>query len=110
MKLAGPQPRRFLLAQVPLGCAVTIILTYVSYLVADSTSTPQFVKYVIAPGYVLGLKYATGRGLLEWLGSFGHIFFTVELFYFGLASFFVLRWANWPKFPANPRHRLWMQP
>ncbi len=100
---------RFPLAQLLLGGFLTLLLTYFSLAIADHVGTPQLIRYVFSPGYVLGVHLASGASLLEALGSFGRIALTVNLIYYGLISFFLIRKINWPKLPRNPRHRFWME-
>jgi hypothetical protein len=102
--------RRFVVAQLLLGGLLTLLLTYVSLAIADHATTPQLVRYVFSPGYVLGVRFATGKGLLDTLGSFGRIAVTVNMIYFGSISFVLLWKINWPKLPRNRRRRFWMEP
>ena len=89
--IVGHQTGRFLRAKVLIGCMLTILLAYVSLSVADHDGTPQIARYVIAPGFVIGMHFASGRGFLGLLGSFGRIALTVNILYYGLISFFLLR-------------------
>ncbi len=106
----NPKQQRFLLAQLTIGVLLTLFLTYISLAIADRVGTPEWVKYVFAPGYVLGMRYARGTGLLDTLGSFGRIAITANITYYGLIVFVVMRQINWPKSPGNPRHHFWMEP
>lgn len=101
------KPERFVLAQF-LGGLLTIILTWVSLTIADHVGTPEFVRYIFSPGYVLGMRFAAGAGFLETLGSFGRIAITANMIYYGLISFFILKKINWPRMPRNPRHHFWL--
>jgi hypothetical protein len=108
--MADREHRRSLAAQVLTGGLLTLLLTYLSLAVADHVGTPEFVRCVFSPGYVLGMRFATGSGFLDRLGSFGRIAITVNMVYFGLFSFILLWKINWPKLPRNRRHRFWMEP
>ena len=105
---AGRNSRRFVVAQVALGGFFTLLLTYVSLAIADHVGTPQLVRYIFSPGFVAGMHFASGIGLLERLGSFGRIAITVNILYYGLINFLLFRKLNWPKWPRNPRHHFWM--
>jgi hypothetical protein len=107
--IEGNQHRRFLAAQLLIGCWLTLMLTFGSIAIADHETTPQLLRYILSPGFVLGLRFMTGRGFLDALGSFGRIVFTINMIYFGLISFLLLWKVNWPKLPKNPRHRFWME-
>jgi hypothetical protein len=100
---------RFQVAQVLIGAFLTLLATYVSLSVADNVGTPQVVGYVIAPGYVLGMHFASGRGFFDTLGSFMRIALAVNFSYYGLIVFFVMKRVNWPKLSRNPRHHFWME-
>lgn len=89
--------RRFVVAQSVVGSLITLFLTYFSLAIADHVGTPDFVRYVLSPGYVLGMRFASGGGWLERLGSFGRIAVTTNLIYYGLLVFLVLRKIDWPK-------------
>jgi hypothetical protein len=104
------QRRRFFAAQLLIGVLLAFLLTCLSIAIADHDTTPQLVRYIVSPGFVLGLRFTTGRGLLDPLGSFGRIAFTVNMIYFGLIGFLLLWKVNWPKLPRNRRHRFWMEP
>ncbi|MGA7560377.1 MAG: hypothetical protein WBV60_10020 [Terriglobales bacterium] len=108
--IEGTQQRRFIFAQLLIGGFLTLMLTFASIAIADHETTPQLLRYVISPGFVLGLRYMTGRGFFDALGSFERIAFTVNIIYFGLITFLLLWKVNWPKLPRNPRHRFWMEP
>jgi hypothetical protein len=105
---AGRKSRRFVVAQVALGSLFTLLLTYLSLAIADHVGTPQFVRYIFSPGFVAGMHFASGIGLLERLGSFGRIAISVNILYYGLINFLLFRKLNWPGWPENPRHRFWM--
>src|SRR5277367_2737481 len=79
----GNERRRFLAAQLLIGGSLTLLLTFVSIAIADHETTPQFLRYIISPGFVLGLRFMAGRGFFDALGSFGRIAFTVNMIYFG---------------------------
>jgi hypothetical protein len=102
--------RRFVAAQLLIGTLLTLLLTYLSLAIADHVGTPEFVRCIFSPGYVLGVRFATGCGFLETLGSFGRIAITVNMIYFGMICFLLLWKINWPQLPTNPRHRFWMEP
>jgi hypothetical protein len=106
---AGHKPRRFIIAQLMIGSFLTLLLTYVSLAVADHVGTPQLVRYILSPGFVAGMRFASGSGILERLGSFGRIAITVNVVYYGLINFLLFRRFDWPKLPKNPRHRFWME-
>jgi len=108
--IAAHKARRFISAQLLVGGMLTVVLTYISLAVADHVGTPRVVRYIFAPGYVLGMRFASGTGLLDTLGSFGRIALTVNMIYYGLISFLLLRKVNWPRAPQNTRHRFWMEP
>jgi hypothetical protein len=101
--------RRFILAQLVIGSLLTLFLTYLGMAISDRPATPQFVRCVISPGFVLGMRFASGEGFLERLGSFGRIAITANVIYYGLLNFLVFRKVNWPKLPRNPNHRFWME-
>ncbi len=105
----GSRHRRFVAAQLMIGTLLASLLTYLSLAIADHVGTPEFVRYVFSPGYVLGVRFATGRGFLDTLGSFGRIAITVNMIYFGLFSFLLLWKISWPKLPKNLRHRFWLE-
>jgi hypothetical protein len=100
--------QRFLVAQVLIGASLTLLATYVSLSIADNAGTPQVVRYAIAPGYVLGMYCASGRGFFDTLGSFVRIALAVNITYYGLISFFAMKRMNWPRLSKNPRHHFWM--
>jgi hypothetical protein len=106
---AGRKPRRFIIAQLMIGSFLTLLLTYVSLAIADHVGTPQLVRYILSPGFVAGMRFASGSGLLERLGSSGRIAITVNVVYYGLINFFLFRKLNWPKLPKNPHHHFWME-
>jgi hypothetical protein len=108
--MADRECRRFFAAQLLIGGLLTLFLTYLSLAIADHVGTPDLVRYVFSPGYVLGMRLATGNGLLDTLGSFGRIAITVNMIYFGFISFVLLWKINWPKLPRNRRHHFWMEP
>jgi hypothetical protein len=105
---AGRNPRRFVVAQVALGTLFTLLLTYVSLAIADHVGTPQLVRYIFSPGFVAGMHFASGSGLLERLGSFERIAIPVNFLYYGLINFLLFRKLNWPRWPENPQHHFWM--
>jgi hypothetical protein len=82
--------RRFVAAQLMIGTLLTLRLTYLSLAIADHVGTPEFVRYVLSPGYVLGVRFATGRGFLDTLGSFGRIAITINMISFGLISLLIV--------------------
>lgn len=102
--------RRFVVAQVILWFAFTFLLTLLSIAIADHVGTPEIVRWIASPGYVLGIRLAWGMGFWDQLGSFMLIALLVNLSYYGLAIFLLLRRINWPKLPRNPRHHFWMEP
>jgi hypothetical protein len=102
--------RRFVVAQLLIGGFLTLLLTYLSLAIADRPTTPQLVRYVFSPGYVLGVRFASGKGFLDRLGSFGRIAITANMIYYGSISFLLFWKLNWPKLPRNPRHRFWTEP
>jgi hypothetical protein len=106
---AALEDRRFLAAQVLIGILLTLFLTYLSIAIADRPTAPQFVRCVISPGFVLGLRFANGNEFLDWLGSFGRIAVTVNVIYFGLINCLLFWKINWPKLPRNARHHFWMK-
>src|SRR6266550_5607500 len=75
--------RRFVVAQLLIGSFLTLLMTYLSLAIADRPTTPQVVRYVFSPGYVLGVRFATGKGFLDTLGSFGRIAIAVNMIYYG---------------------------
>jgi|SRR5580704_3194231 hypothetical protein len=103
------KPSRFILAQLIVGGLVTLFLTYLGMAISDRPTTPLFVRCVISPGFVLGMRFASGDGFLETLGSFGRIAITANVIYYGFLNFLVLRKVNWPRPPKNPSHRFWME-
>lgn len=100
---------RFLVAQVLVGAFLTLLATYISLSVTDNVNTPQVVRYVIAPGYVLGMYFASGRGFFDTLGSFMRIVLAVNISYYGLICFFAMKRINWPRLSRNPQHHFWME-
>jgi hypothetical protein len=96
-------------AQVALGSLFTLLLAYLSLAIADHVETPQLVRYVFSPGFVAGVRFASGYGFPERLGSFGRIAISVNVLYYGLINFFVFWKLNWPKLPKDPRHYFWME-
>jgi hypothetical protein len=108
--MPGLKHRRFVVAQLLIGSFLTLLMTYLSLAIADRPTTPQLVRYVFSPGYVLGVRFATGKGFLDALGSFGRIAITATTIYFGSICFLLLWKINWPKLPRNRRHRFWMEP
>lgn len=71
-----------------------MFLTYLSMAIADHVGTPELVRYVFSPGYMIAMRFATGNGLLGSLESFGRIAFTVNIVYFGFLSFLVVAQAR----------------
>ena len=106
--LTDREYRRFYVAQVLIGGLLAFFLAGLSIAIADHGTTPQFVRYIISPGYILGLKLMTGRNFFDELASFGRIAFSVNLIYFGSMTSLVLWKVNWPRLPKNPNHRFWM--
>jgi hypothetical protein len=102
------KPRRFLLAQLLIGSLLTLFFTYLGMAISDRPTTPQFVRRVISPGFVLGMRFASGDGFLETLGSFGRIAITANVIYYSFLNFLVFRNVNWPRPPRNHNHRFWM--
>jgi hypothetical protein len=92
--IAGHKPGRFLCVKLFIGSASTVLLTYLSLAIADHDGIPQPVRYLLAPGYVLGMHFASGSGLLDLVGSFMRIALTANIIYYGLLSFLVLRKIN----------------
>jgi len=88
---------------------LTLPLTYLSLAIADRPETPQLVRCILAPGFVLGARFASGSTFFDTLGSFGRIALTTNVVYYGLICFLLLRRINWPKWPKNPRHHFWME-
>jgi hypothetical protein len=106
---AGRKTHRFVVAQLALGCFFTLVMTYLSLALADHVGTPQLVRYIFSPGFVAGMNFASGNGLLERLGSFGRIAITINVLYYGLINFALFWKFNWPKWPKNPRRHFWME-
>jgi hypothetical protein len=96
------------LAQVPVGVVLALLLTWLSMAIADHVGTPEIVRWIFSPGYVLGLHFAWGRGFRDQLGSFMFIALIVNVSYYGLVCFLLLRRIGWPSSPKNPRHAFWM--
>lgn len=110
MEGEGPtQSRRFILAQCLIGISLTLFLTYLGMAISDRPATPQLVRWAISPGFVLGMRFASGDGFLGAMGSFGRIAITANMIYYGFLSFLVFRKTNWPRLPRNPNHRFWME-
>jgi hypothetical protein len=107
--ISGNKHRRFLTAQLLISSLLALLLTFLSLAIADHVGTPEIVRWVFSPGYVLGLRFMSGGGFLERLGSFGRIAVAINVIYFGLISFVLLWKMEWPKRPGNPRHRFWME-
>ena len=103
------KPRRFVLAQLLIGSLLTLFLTYLGMAISDRPTTPQLVRCVISPGFVLGMRFASGGGFWEMLDSFGRIAVTANMIYYGFLSFLVFRKINWPKPPKNSNRRFWME-
>jgi hypothetical protein len=99
-----------LVVQLLGGSLLTLLLTYFSMAIADHVGTPELIRYIFSPGYVFGMRYASGSGFFDTLGSFARISLTVNIIYYGLVSFLLFRKFNWPKRPRNPRHHFWMEP
>ncbi len=102
------EPRRFILAQLLIGSLVTLFLTYLGMAISDRPTTPQLVRWVISPGFVLGMRFASGEGFLERLGSFARIAITVNMIYYGFFNFLVFRKST-GQTARNPNHRFWME-
>ncbi len=102
--------RPFILGQVLVGLVFALSLTWLSMAIADHVGTPEVVRWIVSPGYVLGMRLAWGRGFWDQLRSFMLVALLVNLCYYGLALFLLLRRINWPKLPRNPRHHFWMEP
>jgi hypothetical protein len=98
----------FVLARVLIALVITLPRTWLSMAIADHVGTPEFLRWIVSPGYVLGVHFAWGRGFSEHLSSFMLIALTANLSYYGFACFLLLRGINWPKTPRNPRHLFWM--
>ena len=93
--MAGEQkPRRFVLGQMAVGALLTFVFSYLAYAVADPEGTPKIVRYLLSPGFVLGMRFAYGDGWLDWLSSFGLIAVLTDLVYYGFLVFIVLRKLN----------------
>jgi len=107
--IAGHKSGRFLFGQVLLGCALTLLLTYFAMVLASLDLAPKFVRYLLSPGSLLGMAFASGSGWGEYLGSFALITLTGNAIYHGIVAFCLLKRINWPKLPRNPRHRFWME-
>jgi hypothetical protein len=96
--------QRVVVPQLIIGSSFALLLTYLSLAIADHVGTPQFVRYVFSPGYVLGLRFSDS------FGNFVLIAVGVNITYFGLLIFLLVWKINWPKLRKNPRHRFWMEP
>jgi len=107
--IPGLKHRCSVVAQLLVGSLLTLLLTYLSMAIADRPTTPQLVRYIFSPGYVLGVRFATGHGFLDTLGSFGRIAITANMIYFGSITFLLWWKVNWPKLPRNRHHRFWME-
>ena len=107
--IPGLKRRRFVVAQLLISGLLTLLLTYLSLAIAGRPTTPQLVRYIFSPGYVLGVRFATGHGFLDTLGSFGRVAITTNMIYFGSITFLLLWKINWPKLPRNRHHRFWME-
>jgi hypothetical protein len=92
-----------------VGILFTFVLSYLAFAVADHAGTPKIVRYLRSPGFVLGMRCASGDGWLDWLSSFGLIAVLTDLVYYGFLVFIVLRKLNWPKMPDNRNHGFWLQ-
>jgi hypothetical protein len=107
--LVDRKPCRFKIGQLLIGVLLTLALTYVSFPISDHQGTPQFVRYVLSPGFLLGIRFASSDIWLDWLGSFGVIAAATNMVYYGFIVLFVLRKLDWPKMPRNTNHRFWME-
>jgi len=100
---------RFLVAQVLIGAFLALLATYVSLSIADDAGTPQVVRYVIAPGYVLGTYCASGRGFFDTLGSFVRIALAVNITYLWFDQLLSNEKNDLAAAFENPRHHFWME-
>ena len=95
--IVGHKPDLILRGKIAIGVLLTLTMTYLSLAIADHVGTPQWVRYLLSPGFVLGMRFASGTGILDTVGSFGRIAITTNIVYFGLINFFVLRRIGRPK-------------
>lgn len=100
--------RHFLVGQLIVCGLLALPLTYLSLAIADRPATPQLIRYIFAPGFVLGMRFASGSSFLDTLGNFGRMAILTNITYYGLICFLLLRRINWPKWPKSPRHHFWM--
>jgi hypothetical protein len=97
------------LAQLRIAGGLSFIITCVSIAIADHQSTPELVRYVVSPGYVLGLRLMSGHNFFDALSVFGWVAFSGNAVYFGALVLAALWKLRWPKTPWNPNHRFWME-
>ena len=88
-----PHPR---LARFVLSVVCAIPLAFISLAIADNTQTPDIVRLLIAPGYLLGLHaISPNMGFLDSLGRFGKVALTVNTCYYALLLAGILsRWSR----------------
>jgi len=101
--------RVFRLAQLLIAGSMSFFLACMSIAIADHPATPQFVRYLLSPGYVLGLRLMSGHSFLDALSVFGWTAFSVNMLYFGAPILTILWKMKWPRTRWNPNHRFWVE-
>jgi len=106
--VVGHKRERFLFAQMLIGIVLTLMFTYLAMMIASFGATPLFLRYLLSPGSILGMRFASGRGW-DYLASFVYITVAANIVCYGLISFMLLKKINWPNLPRNTRHRFWIE-
>lgn len=101
--------RVFRFAQLVIAGGLSFPLACASIAIADHQTTPEFVRYIVSPGYLLGLRLMSGHNFFDALSVFGWVAFSVNMVYFGLVILAVLWKLRWPRTRWNPNHRFWME-
>jgi len=102
------KPHRFH-GRVVIGGLLTFLVTYASLAISDHQGTPEFVRYVISPGFLLGIRFAWGDEWLSRVTSFGVIAAATNGVYYGFIVLLVFRKLGWPKMTRNTNRRFWME-
>ncbi len=102
--------RVFRFAQLLIAVCLAFLLACLSIAIADHRGTPELVRYVVSPGFILGLRLMSGRNFSDALSVFGWVALSVNMVYFGVAILALLWKLRWPRTRWNPNHRFWMEP
>lgn len=77
--------------RIALSVALAVPLALLSFAIADSVRTPEVIRYLIAPGYLLILHMSSGGNSFgESLNREMSLALTTDTAYYGLLIFLVL--------------------